>query len=98
MAIFKCKVGSNYGKRNELVDLKGVKHDELTDRQKQLLEPHKEQSVKVVDSGKEPSAADIVKIIKAAETLESIAEYAEDDRKTVKEAYKAKASTYWHPP
>lgn len=39
---------------------------------------------------KELSAVDIVKIIKAAETLESIAEYAEDDRKTVKEAYEAK--------
>lgn len=36
---------------------------------------------------KDPSASDIVKIIKAAESLDSIAEYAEDDRKTVKEAY-----------
>jgi hypothetical protein len=50
MAIFKCKVGSNYGKRNELVDLKGVNHDALTDRQKQLLEPHVEQKAKVVET------------------------------------------------
>lgn len=36
------------------------------------------------------SASDIVKLIKAAESVEQISEYSEDDRKTVKEAYEEK--------
>lgn len=43
-----------------------------------------------LEEDKEPSAADIVKLIKAAESLEQIQVYAEDERKTVKEAFDAK--------
>lgn len=59
---------------------------------KAMIASGKAQSLEV----KEPSASDIVKIIKAAETLESIAEYAEDDRKTVIEAYSAKVLELTH--
>jgi hypothetical protein len=36
------------------------------------------------------TAADIVKLIKSAESFDLIKDYAEDDRKTVKEAYEVK--------
>lgn len=47
-------------------------------------------AVSLAVEDKEPSAADIVKLIKAAESLEQIQVYAEDERKTVKEAFDAK--------
>lgn len=45
--------------------------------------------VKAVEDEK-LTAAEIVKLINSAESIELIEEYAEDERKTVKEAYEAK--------
>lgn len=47
-------------------------------------------NVEAKTEGKESSASDIVKLIKSAESLDLIEAYAEDGRKTVKEAYEAK--------
>lgn len=50
MAIFKCLVTSNYGKKGELVDVKGLEHEKMSDRQKVVLTPYVEKAPKVVES------------------------------------------------
>jgi hypothetical protein len=74
-----CFYGGKRYRKGDTLDYKGAKKDlpkyfTLTEQ----------------DDDKSPSASDIVKIIKAAETVDEISEYAEDDRKTVKEAYQEK--------
>lgn len=58
MAKFVCKVRSNYGSRGEVVEIKGLDAEALTDRQKNLLKPHEEQ-VKVLEvaTPKQPAKA-----------------------------------------
>lgn len=48
--LFKCLVGSNYGSKGEVVDIEGLKHDALTERQKALLAPEESKKPRKVSS------------------------------------------------
>lgn len=75
-------------KDGKTVELEKGEHD-LDQKQAEVLVKRGVANALESES-KEPSAADIVKLIKAAESLEQIEVYAEDERKTVKEAFEAK--------
>lgn len=76
-----CFYGGNLHRKGDTLEYTGVEKDmpsyfsEIKDKE---------------SKDKKLSAADIVKLIKSAESIEAISEFADDDRKTVKEAYEEK--------
>lgn len=84
----------NVTKKGHYAKVKGVL-TELELGEQDLAKEIAESMVKnnwalLVEENKEPSAADIVKLIKSAESVGEIEVYADDERKTVKEAFDAK--------
>ena len=73
-----CFYGGNLYRKGDTLEYTGVKKDMPS------------YFTEIESKDEKLSAADIVKLVKAAESIEVISEFAGDDRKTVKEAYEEK--------
>lgn len=76
-----CFYGGNLYRKGDTLEYTGVKKD--MPKYFTEIEAAKSEDEKL-------TAADIVKLINSAESLSDIEEFADDDRKTVKEAFEQK--------